>query len=56
MKVKIIVPIPMDQAGVNNRAAQLPKELIAPGMEVEFVAVNWGAALGEAITTPCSWI
>ncbi len=48
MKVKIIVPIPMDQAGVNNRALQLPKELIAPGMEVEFVAVNWGAALGDS--------
>jgi allantoin racemase len=48
MKVKIIVPIPMDQDGVNNRALQLPDELIAPGMEVEFVAVNWGAALGDS--------
>ena len=48
MKVKIIVPIPMDQAGVNNRASQLPKEMIAPGMEVEFVAVTWGAALGDS--------
>ncbi len=48
MIIKIIVPIPMDQAGVNNRASQLPAELIAPGMEVEFVAVTWGAALGDS--------
>ena len=47
-KVKIIVPIPMDEAGVANRAAQLPHELIMPGTEVEFVAVSWGAALGDS--------
>ena len=44
-RVKIIVPIPMDQEGVDNRASQLPAERIREGYEVEFVAVIWGAAL-----------
>ena len=44
-RIKIIVPIPMDQEGVANRASQLPAEKIREGYAVEFVAVNWGAAL-----------
>ena len=47
-RVKIIVPIPMDEAGVANRASQLPAQRIRQGYEVEFVAVNWGAALGDS--------
>lgn len=47
-RVKIIVPIPMDEAGVANRASQLPAERIREGYEVEFVAVSWGAALGDS--------
>ena len=47
-KVKIIVPIPMDEAGVANRASQLEGELVAPGFDVDFVAVSWGAALGDS--------
>ena len=47
-RVKIIVPIPMDQAGVANRASQLSAEHIRDGYEVEFVAVSWGAALGDS--------
>jgi allantoin racemase len=47
-RIKIIVPIPMDEAGVANRASQLPAEFIMPGAEVEFVSVNWGAALGDS--------
>ena len=47
-RVKIIVPIPMDEAGVANRASQLPAERIRDGYEVEFVAVKWGAALGDS--------
>ena len=47
-RIKIIVPIPMDQEGVANRASQLPAESIREGYEVEFVAVNWGAALGDS--------
>jgi allantoin racemase len=38
----------MDEAGVANRASQLPAERIRDGYEVEFVAVNWGAALGDS--------
>ncbi|MFT5361545.1 MAG: allantoin racemase, partial [Porticoccaceae bacterium] len=47
-KIKIIVPIPMDDAGVANRALQLPPEMIDGNMSVDFVAVSWGAALGDS--------
>jgi len=47
-RIKVIVPIPMDKAGVANRASQLPKDLIAPGFEPEFIAVKFGAALGDS--------
>nr|WP_310523480.1 aspartate/glutamate racemase family protein [Polymorphobacter sp.] len=38
----------MDADGVANRAQQLPAHLIAPGFVPEFVAVPWGAALGDS--------
>jgi allantoin racemase len=47
-RIKIIVPIPMDEAGVANRAAQLPPEVVGTDYEVDFVAVSWGAALGDS--------
>jgi allantoin racemase len=47
-KIKIIVPIPMDEAGVANRAAQIPPEMVGEGFEVVFEAVTWGAALGDS--------
>ena len=47
-RIKVIVPIPMDAAGVANRAQQLPVHLIQSNFEVEFVAVSWGAALGDS--------
>jgi len=47
-RVKIIVPLPLDRVGVENRRAQLPDEMIRPGFEVEFVAVKNGAALGDS--------
>jgi allantoin racemase len=47
-RIKVIVPIPMDAAGVANRAQQLPGAFIRPGFEPEFVAVKWGAALGDS--------
>lgn len=47
-RIKVIVPIPMDPAGVANRAAQLSPEVIAPGFQPEFAAVGWGAALGDS--------
>ena len=46
-RIKVIVPIPLDAAGVANRAQQLPAALIHNGYQVEFAAVTWGAALGE---------
>jgi allantoin racemase len=47
-RVKIIVPLPLDEKGVENRRAQLPDASIRPGFEVEFVAVKNGAALGDS--------
>lgn len=52
-RVKVIVPIPMDAAGIANRRAQLPDALIAPGFVPEFEAVAWGAGLGDSYTTCC---
>jgi allantoin racemase len=47
-RIKVIVPIPMDHAGVANRRAQLRDGDIDSGYEVEFVAVDNGAALGDS--------
>ena len=47
-RIKIIVPIPMDEAGVTNRASQLSPAMVRDGYEPEFVAVSWGAALGDS--------
>ena len=47
-RIKIIVPVPLDVAGIANRNAQLSEAMIRPGFDVEFVAVDWGAALGDS--------
>lgn len=47
-RIKVIVPIPMDEAGVSNRAEQLPEEFVRAGFRPEFEAVRWGAALGDS--------
>ncbi len=47
-RIKVIVPIPMDTAGVANRAEQLPADFCRPGFQPEFVAVPYGAALGDS--------
>lgn len=47
-RIKVIVPIPMDEAGVANRRSQLSDDVIAPGFEPVFEAVKWGAALGDS--------
>jgi len=47
-RIKVIVPIPMDEAGVAARASQLPADMVRAGFEPEFVAVPWGAALGDS--------
>ena len=45
-RIKVIVPIAMDEAGVANRAQQLPEGFVRPGFTPTFEAVRWGAALG----------
>ena len=47
-RIRVIVPIPMDEAGVANRRSQLADAVIAPGFSPEFTAVPWGAALGDS--------
>lgn len=47
-RIKVIVPIPMDEAGVANRRGQLADDVIAAGFEPVFEAVRWGAALGDS--------
>lgn len=47
-RIKVIVPIPMDEAGVANRAEQLPEGFVRSGFQPEFEAVKWGAALGDS--------
>ncbi len=47
-KIKVIVPIPMDEAGVANRASQLSPEQIGADYTVDFEAVSYGAALGDS--------
>ena len=47
-RVKVIVPIPMDAAGVANRASQLPPEHVGVELVPEFAAVPYGAALGDS--------
>jgi allantoin racemase len=47
-RIKVIVPIPMDEAGVANRAEQLPPPMVRDGFEPVFEAVSWGAALGDS--------
>lgn len=47
-RIKVIVPIPMDAAGVANRAGQLPADFVRSGFRPEFSAVRWGAALGDS--------
>lgn len=47
-RIKVIVPIPMDDAGVANRRAQLDDAIVAAGFVPEFTAVAWGAALGDS--------
>ncbi|MCU1719061.1 aspartate/glutamate racemase family protein [Pseudomonas sp. 5P_3.1_Bac2] len=47
-RIKVIIPIPMDQAGADNRASQLPPHLILPGFHPEFVPVARGASLADS--------
>ena len=44
---KVIVPIPMDSAGVANRTLQLPANFVVPGFRPDFAAMAWAASLGD---------
>ena len=46
----------MDEAGVANRAAQLPPEVIAPGFRPEFAAVKFGIARVGAVAVPINFL
>jgi allantoin racemase len=45
MRIKFIIPFPFDEEGIANRAAQIPKEILGPGTEVECVPVRHSATL-----------
>lgn len=45
MRIKYIIPFPFDDEGIANRAAQIPRELLGPGTEVECVPVRNSATL-----------
>ena len=45
MRIKFIIPFPFDEEGIANRAAQIPKELLGPGTEVECVPVRGSGTL-----------
>lgn len=40
MRIKYVIPFPFDEAGIANRAAQLPSELRTPGVDYDFVPVR----------------
>ncbi len=48
MKIKFIVPFPLDEEGVKLREAQLPKEVRRAGYEVTFVPVKNSAAWADS--------
>lgn len=47
-RIKVIIPIPVDEDGVRAREAQLPSDFLPEGFEVVFEAVKAGAALGDS--------
>jgi len=50
-RIKIIVPIPMDEAGVANRAEQIPPEMVEDGFEVSFDPLHCPRCPDTALTT-----
>lgn len=40
MRIKYIIPFPFDEAGVANRAAQVPREILGADTEVECIPVR----------------
>lgn len=48
MRIKVIIPFPMDADGVRNRAAQVGKDDLLPGTEVDFVPVKNSARTADS--------
>jgi hypothetical protein len=46
-RIKVIVPIPMDEAGVSGRAKQLLTDTVRTGFQPEFDGVSSSAALAD---------
>jgi Asp/Glu/hydantoin racemase len=45
MRIKYIIPFPFDEEGIANRAAQIQRDVLGPGTEVECVPVRNSATL-----------
>src|SRR3989440_7565095 len=45
MRIKFIIPFPFDDEGIANRAAQIPREILGPGTDIECVPVRNSATL-----------
>jgi allantoin racemase len=48
MRIKYIVPFPFDEAGVANRAAQVPRDILAPDTEVVCIPVRNSATIVDS--------
>lgn len=48
MKIKFIIPFPLDEEGVRLRESQLPSELIPPGVEVVWCPVKNSGTSGDS--------
>lgn len=48
MRIKFVVPFPVDQEGIHNRELQIPPDMRLPGSSVEFVAVKNSGAWGDS--------
>lgn len=47
-RIKMIVPVPLDEQSLRNYAGGLPTSQVAAGFEPEFVAVKNGASTGDS--------
>jgi allantoin racemase len=48
MKIRFVAPFPVGEEGLSRRRAQIPDAVIAPGMELEFVAARNSGKLGDS--------
>src|SRR5262245_3547548 len=48
MKIRFIAPFPVDSEGLRLRREQIPDSVVAPGTEIDFVAVRNSGKLGDS--------